>query len=260
MPSFVEPKVYLIGQTGFDLPGLISYLRDTGNEEFLNTIEEARAEGLSDPEIICSFYAKLCYKSLSIGHNKNIDRIRDIQSNLRNCFDVGHGSVFEHSWFNFVAADVSRVFTHEMVRHRVGTAFSQNSMRYIRTDRIDLVLDPILDPVRDQVMDILEKIESTYSALTNSFDMKTTDNFDRKKKLTSALRRILPEGISNEIGFSLNIRSLRHVIELRTDRHAEWEIRDVFGKIYNIMLEKFPVLLHGASTSMVDGLVEVKFA
>lgn len=259
MPAFVQPKVYLIGCTGFDMNGVEAYLRESGNEQFLQSIDEARRQGLSDLEILCSLYAKLCYKSLSVGHNKNIDRVRDIGSNITNCFDVGHGSVFEHSWLNFIAADVSRVFTHELVRHRVGTAYSQNSMRYIRVDSVPLVLDPILEPVKDKVEALLNQIERTYKELEDHFDIKRTDSFDRKKKLTSAFRRILPDGIANEIGFSLNIRSLRHVIQLRTDRHAEWEIRFVFNKIYEIIKDKYPILLHGGHTELVDDLLEVRF-
>lgn len=260
MPSFVTPKVYLIGETGFNIHGLKNYLEESGNSEFLESIEKAKASGLADLEILCSLYAKLCYKSLSLGHNKNIDKIRDIDSNIRNCFDVGHGSVFEHSWLNFIASDVSRVFTHELVRHRVGTAYSQNSMRYIRVDNIQLVLDPILEPVADKINNLLLSIESTYKDLEAHYDISNSDKFDKKKKLTSAFRRILPDGIANEIGFSLNVRSLRHIIELRTDRHAEWEIRYVFNKVFDIVKSKYPILLHGASVVDVDGLNEVKFS
>jgi thymidylate synthase (FAD) len=259
MAAFVTPKVYLIGETGFNQDGLNAYLTDSGNAEFIESIQKAKEGGLSDLEILCSLYAKLCYKSLSLGHNKNIDRIRDIDSNIRNCFDVGHGSVFEHSWLNFVASDVSRVFTHELVRHRVGTAYSQNSMRYIRTDHINLVLDPILEPVKDKVLKALADLESVYASLEDHYDIKKTDDFARKKKVTSALRRILPDGIANEIGFSLNVRSMRHIIELRTDRHAEWEIRQVFGQVYEIVKQKYPILLHGAQSEVVDDLLEVKF-
>ena len=259
MPSFVQPKVYLIGCTGFDMNGVEAYLRESGNDQFLQSIEDAKNQGLSDLEILCSLYAKLCYKSLSVGHNKNIDRVRDIGSNITNCFDVGHGSVFEHSWLNFIAADVSRVFTHELVRHRVGTAYSQNSMRYIRVDNVPLVLDPILEPVKDKIEALLSQIEATYKELEEHYNIKRNDSFDRKKKLTSAFRRILPDGIANEIGFSLNIRSLRHVIQLRTDRHAEWEIRFVFNQIYKIIKDKYPILLHGGTTELVDDLLEISF-
>jgi thymidylate synthase (FAD) len=260
MPEFVEPKVYLIGQTGFNQEGLNAYLADSGNTDFIETMRTAADdEGLQDPEIMSSFYAKLCYKSLSLGHNKNIDRVRDISSNVSNCFKVGHGSVFEHAWFNFVASNVSRIFTHELVRHRVGTAYSQNSMRYIRIDKISLVLDPVLEPVKDKIQALLEKVEETYAELENHYDIKKEDSFDRKKKLTSAFRRIIPDGVANEIGFSLNVRSLRHIIEMRTDRHAEWEIRYVFNQVYNIIVDKHPLLMDGSTVTMVDDLMEVKF-
>ena len=125
---YVEPKTFLVGVTGI-LDGLEEYLKYSGNEGFLDDLDEARREGLSGGEILCSFYAKLCYKSLCLGQNANVTKIRDIESNLMGCFDSGHGSVFEHCLLNFITTDCSRVFTHELVRHRVGTAFSQTSGR-----------------------------------------------------------------------------------------------------------------------------------
>lgn len=52
------------------------------------------------------------------------------------------GSVIEHHVTNWIFADVSRVFTHELVRHRVGTAFSQESLRYVRLNDLGLWLPP----------------------------------------------------------------------------------------------------------------------
>jgi thymidylate synthase ThyX len=82
-------------------------------------------------------------------------------------------------------------------------------------------------------------------------------DFAKKKKITSALRRLLPNGQSNEIGFSVNLRSLRHLVMVRTSRHAEWEIREVFSQIYNITKKKYPLLYYGAKEEVVDGIAEV---
>jgi len=38
--------------------------------------------------------------------------------------------------------------------------------------------------------------------------------------------------VSTTIGWSCNVRALRHVIEMRTDPHAEEEIRVLFAKVY----------------------------
>jgi thymidylate synthase ThyX len=80
---------------------------------------------------------------------------------------------------------------------------------------------------------------------------------DKKKKLTSALRRVLPNGQVNEIGFTVNFRELRHVVQLRTSRHSEWEIRHVFGQVYRLVKDRHPLLFYGAKEEVVDGLLEV---
>lgn len=257
MGKFVTPKVHLIGYTVIDMNGLFDYLTQSDNEDFFASISDARKEGLSDGEILCSFYGKLCYKSLTLGQNLNVTRTRDIPDNLRGCHDQGHGSVFEHCQLNFVVTDCSRVFTHELVRHRVGTAFSQTSGRYVRGDSIDIIFDPILEPVREEAVELQGIIEDYYKRMVKKMGLDEATDFNWKKQATSALRRFLPNGQSNEMGFSLNLRSLRHLIQLRTSRHAEWEIREVFNQVYHLTKEKFPLLYHGAKEEVVKGLIEV---
>lgn len=238
---FKNPKVYLIGYTEVDQAQLFCYLEETDQKEF---VRDCQNTDISWGERLCSFYAKLCYKSLALGHNENVTKVRDIESNLRGCFDAGHGSVFEHFSLNFVATDVSRVFTHELVRHRVGTAYSQTSGRYVSIDELDIVFDPILEPVRAEAEELI-KLTETYLRRMREKLIKDGDSFDRKKKVTSAIRRFAPNGQTNEIGFSVNIRQLRHMIQLRTSVHAEWEIREVFNQVANIVLERYPLMLYG---------------
>lgn len=257
MGNFVKPKVYWVGYSEMNDSGVMRYLKDSSNEDFWESIQAAREGGLTNAEILCSMFAKLCYKSLTLGHNANISRVRDIEQNIRGCFDVGHGSVFEHINFNFVIADCSRVFTHELVRHRIGTAFSQNSGRYIRLDSIDIVFDPILEPIRGLCMEKQKYDEDWYTRAVEGMGLEGMKSFSKKKKTTSALRRFAPNGQSNEIGFSVNLRSLRHTIMMRTGRAAEWEIRLVFEQIYFLLKDKYPTIFHGAREEVVDGIVEI---
>jgi thymidylate synthase ThyX len=85
----------------------------------------------------------------------------------------------------------------------------------------------------------------------NSFD------FEKRKKITSAIRRIAPNGQANEIGMSLNIRTLRHIVTVRTSRHAEWEIRAIYAQAYHLVAAKFPLLFYGAKVEEVNGLPEI---
>ena len=257
MSKLVTPKVYLVGQTEVNLDEITKYLDDSDNTDFLKSIEEAQVAGISTAEILCSLFAKMCYKSLTLGQNKNVTRIRDIKDNLIGCFKTGHGSIFEHISFNFIAADCSRVFTHELIRHRPGMAYSQNSGRYIRVDEIDIVFDPILEPVKDDIIETIDFIEKKYKEIEDKLNINNIKDFELKKKLTSALRRIAPNGQSNEIAFTANLRSLRHLILVRTSRHAEWEIRVIFEQVYKIMKEKYPLMFADAREEVVDGIIEV---
>jgi thymidylate synthase (FAD) len=257
MGKFVEPKVYWIGFQRINKPEVERYLRDSGNIDFLKSMKAARRSGLSDAEIICSMFAKLCYKSLTLGKNANISKIRDIEDNIRSCHDVGHGSVFAHVWFNFIAADCSRVFTHELVRHGVGSAFSQNSGRYIRLDEIDIVFDPILEPIRELCLEKQAYDEEWYRKAVRVSGLEEMKNFSQKKKMTSALRRFAPNGQSNEIAFSLNLRSIRHTVMMRTARSAEWEIRKIFEQVYFLLKDKHPTMFHGAKETRIEGITEV---
>jgi thymidylate synthase (FAD) len=257
MGKLVEPQTYLVGYTTMDGGGMEGYLRDSGNLDFWETISQAHDSGLSYGEILCSFYAKVCYAALTVGHNDNITRVRDIPDNLRACFDQGHSSVFEHCQLNFITRNCSRVFTHEICRHRAGTAFSQTSGRYVRGDEVNIVFDPILEPVRDDVETLQYLIEERYRLMVRKMGLDTMTDFTKKKQATSALRRLLPNGQSNEIGWSVNLRSLRHMVQLRTNRQAEWEIRLVFGQVYRLVKDNFPLVFHGAMEEQINGLLEV---
>jgi thymidylate synthase (FAD) len=82
------------------------------------------------------------------------------------------------------------------------------------------------------------------------------NNFGKKKVITSAMRRIAPIGLATSIGWSVNPRALRWIIEMRTSRHAEEEIRLVFCKIAEIVTEKYPNVFGGFHTEEIDGLLE----
>src|SRR4051812_6753983 len=100
MGKFVTPEVYHVGYTAIDESEMARYLRDSDNKRFAAEIREARKAGLSDAEILCSFYAKLCYASLSEGKNDNITKTRSISANLVATMNAAHMSVFEHANLN----------------------------------------------------------------------------------------------------------------------------------------------------------------
>lgn len=259
MAQSVKPKTYLVGYTCLDYKRLEQYLEETGQSEFLKDMEVYNNRTYAEYWMgtLCSVAAKLCYKSLVLGKNKNVTKIRSIEDNIKATIKSGHGSVLEHVSFNFITTNCSRVFTHELIRHRVGTAYSQSSGRYIREGVLKVVLDPILENVENDILDALDHIEAIHEALCQKLGLDSAENFATKKRLTDALRYMLPNGTANEIFWTMNIREFRHFVTLRTSRHASWEIRLIANQAYRLGKAKAPIFFYDAQEEHFEDLAEI---
>ena len=215
------------------------YLKTVSGERWL---ELHGGEGASDAELLIEFAGRCCYRSWEPGLNPNVQRVRtDRGEYFANLLASGHGSVFEHASFTFIFHQVSRVFTHELVRHRAGSAFSQESLRYVRLTDIGFRTPPALAQMHNQVVEIIERLEEFQRDAAETL-IDEDASFDEKKEVTSALRRLAPIGLSTEIVWTANVRTIRHVIEQRTVAGAEEEMRLVFDQVAQLMDSEAPLL------------------
>lgn len=238
--KFVTPKVHLLGQSVIDYYGARDFLEESyGGQDWLE--DRFQDDDIPVHEVLIELGGRLCYDSYSAeGGNPNVTRVRtDRVAYLQNLIRSGHGSVLEHAVFNFGIRNTSVVMTQELIRHRVGTAISQESGRYVRPTELLIVDTPYMqDPRNRAAMERkFDRVWDDYIDEVNSHDWDTMP-FSQKKELTSELRGMLPMRRATNMMWSGNIRSLRHIIELRTSPHAEWEIRFVFSQIFDIMLEQ----------------------
>lgn len=253
--KLVRPKVFLVGETRVNAPGLEAYLAHIG-------VPQWQTDAPSDGERIAEVMGRLCYRSFEPGLNPNVTKVREgNKTYLDNIIQVGHGSVLEHAMLNFIFADVSRVVTHELVRHRAGTAISQESLRFVRLDSLSAYA-PVHIQENEAGMAIftrtMAQLEAIQRELAEVYAINEESKFSVKKQLTSAFRRMAPMGVATTIGWSCNFRTLRHVIEHRTDPHAEEEIRFLFGEVFQLVKDRYPNAFGDYGVEMVDGLPWVK--
>jgi thymidylate synthase (FAD) len=246
-----EPQVFLIARPSLDLDGMRGYLQHVGGASWL---ERRLGEGGGDTnpgELLVEFAGRACYRSWEPGLNANVTRVRsDQREYFANLLRSAHGSVLEHASYSFVFRDVSRVFTHELVRHRAGSAFSQESLRYVRLTDIGFRVPPALEPIRGQVISIVERLEELQVSAAAELGLDRPDvPFEVKKEVTSALRRLAPLGLSTDIVWTANVRTLRHVIEMRTEAGAEEELRLVFDRVAALLSGEAPGLFQDFSRS-----------
>jgi thymidylate synthase (FAD) len=245
------PKVFLIARPSIEVEGMRGYLSDVGGESWLERRLEESDGAPNGGELIVEFGGRACYRSWEPGLNPNVTRVRtDQREYFYNILRSAHGSVLEHANWSFALRDVSRVFTHELVRHRAGSAFSQESLRYVRLTDIGFRVPPALEPVREQVLSIVEQLEEFQVNAAEQLGIdKDGVPFHVKKEVTSALRRLAPIGLSTDILWTANARTLRHVIEMRTAEGAEEELRLVFDTIARIMQTEAPGLFQDFTRS-----------
>jgi thymidylate synthase (FAD) len=238
------PTVFLIARPSIDVEGMRGYLRDVGGESWLERRLEEADGAPRGGELIVEFGGRACYRSWEPGLNPNVTKVRvDQREYFANILRSGHGSVLEHANWSFALRNVSRVFTHELVRHRAGSAFSQESLRYVRLADIGFRLPPALEPIREQALSIVEQLEELQISAAERLGIDEQGvPFHVKKEVTSALRRLAPIGLSTDIVWTANARTLRHVIEMRTAEGAEEELRLVFDKLARIMQAEAPWL------------------
>lgn len=248
-----EPEVFLIQRPSLDFDEIHRYLEKVGGLEWFRAKVEFPIRKSTRGQLLIEFAAKFCYRSWAPGLNANTTKVTDdSQKYLGGILASGHGSVLEHANYTFIFHNVSRVFTHELVRHRAGVAISQESLRYVRLTDIPFRIPPALEPLRDQILSLLEHMEDFQHVAASLLKIDDLP-FSKKKQITSAMRRLAPLGLSTGMVWTANVRTLRHCITMRTDFAAEEEIRIVFDDVYHLMLIECPWLFEDFEAIYEEG-------
>jgi thymidylate synthase (FAD) len=263
MAKIVEPQVFLIAETSIVRSltehGMHGFMKAIGAPDWSTHRSERREE-------LAEVAGKSCYMSFNVEGNKNLTRTgtRPNSDYLQEqIIKTKHGSVLEHATVTLAFVNVSRVFTHELVRHRAGAAYSQVSGRFVRTDEINYFLPSCIkeNPAAVRRFQLAyEAMEAWCEHLGELFDINNMKDFTLKKTLTSAFRRLIGNGQANHIIATFNHRALRNIIELRTHESAEEEIRIAFLKVFDLVRARYPAFyLDAIEHELVAGHRKVRF-
>ena len=237
-------KIYHVAKTRTNWPQIAEYLAAVGAADWNS------AGNRSCGEVLAEIAGRLCYKSFKVGLNKNVTKIREGNFEyLGNILKQKHGSVLEHSVDSFIITGVSRVLTHELVRHR-HLSVSQESLRYVRIEEIDLVDAQWNCGAFDAAFFAIKR---AYRFLLKTIEWDLLD-FKAKKKITSAVRRLIPMGQKTSLLVTANARAWRWMIEARTAEGAEEEIRKLFLEIFRKLSAAYPNIYQDAK-ELSDGTV-----
>lgn len=188
-----------------------------------------------NPERNVATAARLCYSkkgAAQLNEEMSRDRVEDL---VRKVVGMGHTSTLEHTYF-FFHVQCSRVTSHQIVRQRIGTSYSQRSQRYVTEDNFDYITPPKIkknEKANKIFKEKMEELEDTYLQLIEMGVPKEDARF------------ILPT-IKTNIVISYNARSLMHFIRLRSCNRAQWEIRSLSRQMLKEVKEVAPVIFENA--------------
>jgi thymidylate synthase (FAD) len=241
------PQLHIIARPALDSEAVSAFLQ---NEE----LAWRRTEGARDSEELVEVAGRVCY--LSFGARQSPKTNAEY---IRNLVDAGHESVLEHATWTFVLAGVTRAFSHQLVRHRIGFSYSQLSQQYHDERDAGAIMPEIVrkhNDLADAWRSTVARTQQTYRQLVEELSARSIElsEPERRRLLRSAARTVLPAATETKIAFTANARSLRHFLTERGNLPGDEEMRRVSVVLLEKMQDEAPALFSDfAILSAVDG-------
>ncbi|RXG66147.1 FAD-dependent thymidylate synthase, partial [Candidatus Atribacteria bacterium 1244-E10-H5-B2] len=198
-----------------------------------------------DPEKIVAQSARLCYSALSVEDLEEEFTDKSIIKLIKKIMKLGHYSVLEHATFTFAIEGISRVTSHQLVRHRLAS-FSQQSQRYVKINKEGF---PYVVPKSIAKDKELAKIFiDTIKELDEIYQLFLDHNIEAEDA-----RYILPQAVTTKMIISANARELLHIFKLRCCNRAQWEIRDVVMNMLREVKKIAPTIFENAGPPCILG-------
>jgi len=137
-------------------------------------------------------------------------------------------SVLEHIVFTFYIDGISRVTSHQLVRHRLAS-YTQESQRYSAVSREYVIPDSVIKAgFKEKFEEIINKCFQLYDEMVSS-GVPYED-----------ARYVLPQAATTRLIMTVNLRELLHIACLRMSEEAQWEIRELVIKMVSEVSKVLP--------------------
>ncbi|MHB1252630.1 MAG: FAD-dependent thymidylate synthase [Candidatus Humimicrobiaceae bacterium] len=190
-----------------------------------------------EPEKLVAIAARLCYSPVGV---EDLDKQMDNEAArklIKFVIKSGHLSTTEHVYFTFAVEDISRVLSHQLVRHRIAS-FNQQSQRYVKfKDNYEYIVP---DSIK-QNKEINEKYNNFISSIHSFYEEMLNEGIEAEDA-----RYILPNSSETKMIVTMNARELLHFFTVRCCNRAQKEIRDLAIKMLKNVKKVAPVIFENS--------------
>jgi thymidylate synthase (FAD) len=172
-----------------------------------------------DADRLAAMAARQCYSAGSILDLPQPLSPKQTAHLVNRVVSAGHTSCVEHNQFVFGVRGISRSCSHQLVRHRVGWSYEQQSQRYVdfsTQDFVEIIVPPTILRIPEMLQSFLEPV----TAAVRAYFLMRDDRVHQEDA-----RYLFNNAFETKLIISANARALLHFFELRTCNLAQWEIR-----------------------------------
>ena len=198
---------------------------------------------IDEEQVIRKLYiaCRTCYSAGSPITNYEKEFTADVHSKedmlklINYVMSSGHTSILEDQTLTFLIEGVDRSLTHQLVRHRAGVVFQQQSQRYVEFK------DGNFDYVIPKSIEVTESLKSDFEA-TMKYLGTMYDKFIKAGVPAEDARAVLPNACCTNIVMTVNLRQLGHMCNERLCSTAQLPIRNLFKEITKQTVEVLPFM------------------
>lgn len=113
--------------------------------------------------------SKLCYSDVGIDEIQEDLTPENTDKFLNMLMSIGHASPIEHVSFTFAVEGISRVLSHQLVRHRLAS-FSQQSQRYVGLENFEYIIPQQIEDnkrAKEIFIKTMEQDKKAYNDIVN---------------------------------------------------------------------------------------------
>lgn len=231
-------NVSIVARPSFDIRAFQSFLDHAG-------MDWKRTLGVGQNQEIIEAAGRVCY--MSFGANQSA---KTNDEYIHHLIRQGHESVLEHVNWSFVITGISRALSHQIVRHRVGFAFSQLSQQYHDEGDATYRMPPEVEanPAAAEAWTrAIDAAKKSYSDIISSLEQSNRNSTDLSERelsraIRSAARSVLPSSTETTIFMTANARALRHFFAVRGSIIGDREMREISAALFKAVSSEAPAV------------------
>jgi len=200
-------------------------------------LERLSSQGIKS-ETIPAYTARHCWESYDKYNDNPKNNYEQDKGLTKSLIKRGHTTPLQAVNYVFDVFNTSKSLQAQWTRHKIGVGWSYRSTRFVEASGNNFIYNTY-----DYIDD--EKKVKKLLKIDEEVAKNAVEIYKNKRELGATKqdsRKIMPVEFATNCSFFANARALRHLFNLRLEKHAEWEIRRMSAMMLEEVMKYTPTI------------------